>query len=391
MYTKREQDILLRNLRKSVNSLYESEDINDEDKEQKDVELDDEVDEKILNEFLGLGSSVKKPEKALSLDNTDDENADLFIAWCAYFMSQASNNVQKGLTKFFDEYGEVIKKSPMIITKGVLKLMSGTIKGAVFGITTVASVILGSLFMLVRLVKSGVEKSKEALEAFYKNLKAGIETFYKHFQQDVKSFVDKTKDTLTTWLGVVSGALMAVANEVEGAAQYLKDIFTKILNDAKDKKDHAVLLTKTWLQAKSEEVKKYIKNVAGDIRDSVVDAWNSMDKKVRKAYNKIAEKLEDWMNNIKDLIAAASEKIADAAEKTKEFAIDKKDKALVWGIQKSVKGLSKNYTEDQVVALVRKAYNESVLPLANGSFVINEAYFYDKSSVHRRLYENNRR
>lgn len=139
------------------------------------------VDEAALNELFGFGSSVKKPEKALSLENSDDENADLFIAWCAYYMSKCSNDVKKGMDAFCKASGDVIKKAPMMIVKGILKLMSGAIKGSVFGVGTVAAVVLSSISMLVRLTVSGVEKAKEALAQLYKIISQGITTFYKNF------------------------------------------------------------------------------------------------------------------------------------------------------------------------------------------------------------------
>lgn len=78
----------------------EAEEADDEDKASDDVKdaeknESNDVDEAALNELFGFGSSVKKPEKTLSLENSDDENADLFIAWCAYYMSKCSNDVKK--------------------------------------------------------------------------------------------------------------------------------------------------------------------------------------------------------------------------------------------------------------------------------------------------------
>lgn len=156
----------------------EAEEADDEDTEKNES---NDVDEAALNELFGFGSSVKKPEKALSLENSDDENADLFIAWCAYYMSKCSNDVKKGMDVFFKASGDVIKKAPMMIVKGILKLMSGAIKGSVFGVGTVASVVLSSISMLVRLTVSGVEKAKEALAQLYKIISKGITTFYKNF------------------------------------------------------------------------------------------------------------------------------------------------------------------------------------------------------------------
>lgn len=360
-----------------------SDDVKDAEKNESN-----DVDEAALNELFGFGSSVQKPEKALSLENSDDENADLFIAWCAYYMSKCSNDAKKGMDAFFKASGEVIKKAPMMIVKGILKLMSGAIKGSVFGVGTVAAVVLGSISMLVRLTVSGVEKAKEALAQLYKTISQGITTFYKNFMGGTEKIAKDSSDKLTVWVGVISGALMACANKIQGAVEALGAFFKQVLADAKEKKDAAVLLVKTWLQAKSEAVKSWLTETGGEIRKTVIEAWNAMDKKVRNAYDKVAKKLEDWMNDIKELVQEIGTKISDAADKAKDVVIDKKDKALVWGIQKGVKGLSKNYTEDQVVALVRKCYNESVVPnTRTGNIIINEAYLHAKGTRARALYE----
>lgn len=367
-------------------ALKEAEDV--EDTEKKDNEED--VDEAALNELFGFGSSVKKPEKVLSLENTDDENADLFIAWCSYFMSQAGNNVKKGIETFTKQFGTIVAKAPMMIVKGILKLMSGAIKASVYGVATIAATILGSITILSKLIVSGVDSAKDALTKLYNTIKQGIETFYKNFTESAQKFATDSKDKLTVWCGVLSGVLMAVANKITGAAEALGEFFKKVLTDAKEKKDAAVLLVKTWLQAKSEAVKSWINETAGDIRKTVINAWNALDKKVRSAYNNVVEKLESWMNDVKDLISYAGEKISNAADKAKSFAIDSKDKALVWGIQKGVKGLSSKYTEDEVVALVRKCYNESVVPV-NGKFRINEKYFYNANTRKRMALNESRR
>ena len=63
----------------------EAEEADDEDKASDDVKdaeknESNDVDEAALNELFGFGSSVKKPEKALSLENSDDENANILSA-----------------------------------------------------------------------------------------------------------------------------------------------------------------------------------------------------------------------------------------------------------------------------------------------------------------------
>ena len=356
---------------------------------------DDDLEEKVLNELFGFGSSsVKKPEKALSLENSDDENAELIIQWCGYFMAEAGNNVKRGLDKFFKEFGSILVKMPKLIVKGILMLLSASVKGATFGIATVGAIILGGISALVRMVNSGIEYAKESLSALYDTLSKGLSAFYKWFKEKASDLVNSSKEKVQLWLGVAAGVLMAVANRITGAAEKFTEFFKTVCADAKEKKDGAVFMLKTWLSTKSKEVSEFISSTAGNIKSTVVSAWNAMDKKVRKAYNNIAEKLESWISDIKELVAAASEKIVDtaknAAKATKDFTIDKKDKALIWGIQKGVKGLSNKYTEDQVVALVRKCYNESLKPDLRGNYKINEEYFYKSGTTVRRLYENKR-
>ena len=368
--------------------------IKEETDDAKDIDDEDEDDleEKVLNELFGFGSSsVTKPEKALSLENSDDENAELFIQWCAYFMAQAGNNVKKGLDNFIKEFGAVLVKMPKLIVKGVLMLMSMSIKGAVYGISTIASIILGTISLLVKLTISGIENAKEALKSLYQTLANGLNSFYKWFSGKATDLVSSAKEKVQNWLGITAGALMAVANKISGAAEYLGDLFKKILNDAKEKKDGAVFMVKTWLSSKSDDIKKWVSDTARDIKSVVVKNWNAMDKKARKTYDNIASKLEDWMKDIKELINYISEKIENITKTTKDFSIDKKDKDLIWGIQKGVKGLSKNYTEDQVVALVRKCYNENLVPDIKGNYYINETYFHKSGTKMRMLYENRRR
>ena len=311
--------------------------------------IDDDIEEQVLNELFNFGSSsAKKPEKSLSLENSDDENAELVIQWCGYFMAQAGNNVKKGLDSFIKQFGSILIKMPKLIVKGILMLLSGTIKNVAFGITSIASIVLSLISLLVRFVNSGIENASNALTSLYTTLTRGINAFYNWFSEET----------------------------------------INVLNSAKEKKDAAVFMVKTWLSNKSNEIKKWITSTVSDIRSTVVKAWNAMDKKARKTYDNIASKLEDWMKDISELISSVEDKISDTISAAKDFAIDKKDKALIWGIQKGVKGLSKNYTEDQLVALVRKCYNENLIPDIKGNYHINEEYFYKPNTRIRMLYEN---
>ena len=374
-----------RRMQRSINEAMRI--INECDKK-KDKELDeDDISEQELNELFGWGDNVEKPSKALSLENSDEDNAELFIQWCGYFMSKAGNNVEKGLKELFSQFGSIIAKVPKMIVKGVIMLLSGTIKGVAMSVQTMAASILGCIFALVRLINSGVEGAKAALSYLYKAMLNGFTQFYETMKNKTEQFIQNSEKKLKTWMAALTAGMMAVANNIKGAAETMGAFFKQILKDAKAEVDAAVMIVKTWIQSKATAVVDWIKDVAGDIRDSLVKAYNALDKKTRSTYNNAVKKLEDWIGSVKEFAAMAASKVKTAveqgAEKSKEFVMDKKDKALIWGIQKGVKGLSDKYTEDQVVALVRKCYNENLKPMFNGNYRINESYFYDARTRRR--------
>lgn len=358
-----------------------------EEKDKKGKKEDDEIEEDVLNELFGFGKSVSKPDATISLQNSDEENAEACIQWMKYFVAQANNNIDKALSGFFEKFGEIIKKAPKMIVKGIIMLLSGTIKAANWSIKEVANVVLASFFGLIRLMNSGIDSAKELLQKLYKALVNGCTQFYQALSNKTQQFVNNSKEKLTLWMGTLSACFAAMVNKVNGAAQAFGALIKKILEDAKKGAEAGVLIAKTWLQSKSKAILNWINETVGDIRASVVEQWNKMEKKTRQAYNNTVKAIEDWFTSLKDLAAAGAQKVKDSVEKgvekSKEYVIDKKDKALVYAIQKAVKGLSANYSEDQIVALVRKCCNENMKPLFNGNYRVNEAYFYDERTRNR--------
>lgn len=363
-----------------------------ESEELGDIEMDecDELEEGELNEFSLFGSDVKKPEGVLSLDNSDDENAELMIKYCEYYLSKAGSNTAKGLAMLMENCGKYIIKMPIIILKGIFKLISGAVKLAVATPAAIAGVIIMALSALVKLVAAGVEKSKEALTKAYRILVEKASSMYATIKKGGEDMVKAVSDKFQLWIGIASALCVACATKLTGAAESAAEWIKEVVSDAKEKVVAAVAIVKTWLSAKAEEVKSFVSKVAGDVRSAIVSAWNDMDKGVRKAYNEISKKLEEWMNNLSALIDEIGKKISAAADTAKGFVVDKKDKALVYGIQKAIKGLSDKYKEEEVVALVRKAYNESLVPDTNGNYRVNEAYFHVRGSKQRKLYESRR-
>lgn len=361
------------------------------------VSEEDELSEDELNELFGFGGpSVDKPEKQLSLDNSDEENAELAMQWMHYFLVKSKNKVKDALTKFFESLGSGIAVAPKALFKGLLMVLSASVKGITFSATAVAGLVAGTIFALCRLVNMGVKNAAYILSKTYEKLSEKLTDFYKGFKSKTEQFVVSSKSVFERYIGALTGALSVFAAKAEGAAEYLKDLFVGILKDAKDGVTAAVLCAKTWISSKSEEVKTWIVDTVGDIKQQLVKTWNDMEKSVRKAYNKIAETLQDWMTSLQDAVQYAKEKVKEVATNTKNFVVDKKDKALLFAMQKAIKGLSDNYTEDQVVAIVRKCFekaeqNESLRPMFNGNYLINEKYFYNKAQRRMRSLNEHRR
>lgn len=350
----------------------------------------DELEEGELNELSLFGSSVKKPAAELSLENSDEENAEIFIQYCEYYLAKAGNNVAKGLALLMEKGGKLLVKMPLVIVKGILKLISGGVKLTVAGASAIAGVIVMGVSLLVKMVASGVEKAKECLTKLYSALVEKAKSLYAGIKKSGEEAIKAGSDKFQLWLGIASALCVACATKLTGAMEMAADYIKEVINDAKEKVIAAVVAVKSWMSAKAEEVKAFVGKVAGNVREAVVNAWNSLDKGVRKAYNEMGKKLEEWMNNLSALIDEIGKKISDAADATKGFVIDKKDKALVYGIQKAIKGLSDKFKEEEVVALVRKAYNESLKPDLKGNFRVNEAYFHARGSKQRKLYESRR-
>lgn len=356
-----------------------------------DVEECDELEEAELNELFGLGSNVKKPELALSVDNSDEENAKIFIQWCEYFISKAGNNVANAVVKLSEVCSKVLVNGPMFIVKGLLMVLSRTVKLTIKGATGIANIITTICAMLVKCVKSGIKSADVALKKAYNELLNKVKAGYNKFKSNTSSFLKEANEVLTMWLGIAAAVCKMTAAKFEGAVDAFSDWVDDVIDDVEDGIEAAALLVKTWISSKSKDVLNMLTETKEDIKSATIKVWDGIKSESRKAYNKLTDELEKWMSSFKDLVDELAKKIDTGKEKVKSFVIDKKDKALVYNIQKSVKGLSDKFKEEEVVALVRKCYNENLILNKNGKYVINEAYFYDRNSKPRKVYENHKK
>lgn len=169
--------------------------------------------------------------------------------------------------------------------------------------------------------------------------------------------------------------ILLIANKIQGAAQAFGEWLKTIIADVKEKVNAAVMICRSWFAVKSKEVVDFMKDQFNNVRQSCVEAWNKLDKAARKAWNKATDKIISWVNNVRITLSKLGEKITATVNKAGDAIISGKDKVMIAGINKAVKALSSKYSEDDVVAIVRKAYNEGIKFAADGSCVINESYY----------------
>ena len=340
-----------------------------------------------VNELFGFGEKVEKPTAEIDLTaNTDEQNAEIILQYMAYYIKKAGNNVEEALKNFNKEIVPKLVKMPKLIAKAIIMVCLGTYKAVV----AIPGLIILGIVTLARLAKQGIEGAKEALASVYRRIKEGLVSFYNAFKEKAEQLLTSAKEsiqaTITRWVAIATSAIALVVEKVEGAAEAFGEWITKVCNDAKEKVLGAVCLVKSWLTTKAEAIQSYVSNKVGEARKAVVEAWNAASSAVRKAYNEAVAKVMEVIASIKNIAAVIGEKIVATAEKIGDKVIDKRNAVLASGIEKAVKVMKPKYSEEDLVALVRKAYNEGLALEVDGTLVINEKYYCTASQRHA-LYE----
>lgn len=353
-------------------------------------------DENLEEGWFGFGSA-KKPEKELTAEfirtASQDEVAELLAEYLNYWAASASDSVDKALTTSFktvldlcksgaDKTGDASKKVLMGIVTAVRKGVNGTLEATVDGVKGLGRLIMLGVAMCFKLAANGIELGKQAAASIYKTVKEFLEKSYNTLKDKMKAGADAVKDGLTLTLKVSLAALLLCANKVEGAAQSFGGWIKQVAKDAADKVVAGVVLCRTWFAAKASEVAAWVKETIGDVRQAIVTAWNGLEKSVVSLWKNVSGKILDWCNDVRVTVAKIGEKISDAITSAGDHIIAAKDKAVVSAIGKGVRMLSKNYTEDDIVAIVRAAYNEDLKVDMAGNTLINESY-YTKTNLRR--------
>lgn len=345
----------------------------------------------------GLFGSVAAPDKPkveLTADfireNNPDVIAEAFFNNVSYAMYKVGSDVDKainfvveGLKDIMEEIksdAELAKKFIEGIGNSILNSMKNAYGYAKKAVTAIPNFIVFSLAFLVKLGISGIDSAKEGIKKIYGILADAVKKAYEEIKGKLKDAGDalegaynSVKDKVEVFTKLCYSIILAVAKKISGAAEAFGSFLKQLFNDAKEKVVAAVMIVKQWLKSKASDVANYVKSTAGDIADAIKETWKSFSRKVRNAYTDITDKLNGWLDTIKAEMNKIGQKISEIAGKAGDKLISVKDATASAVIKKGVKALNKkNYSLDQVIDMVTKAYNESLFVDEFGELVLNE-------------------
>lgn len=346
-----------------------------------------------LNELFGFGNSVKEPEQKLTADvikeTSTEELADVLAEHFNFWMAKTGDNIDKAITNAItalhshcSENKEGAKKVMQSIVIACRKAANGTAEFAKNSAKAVGRVLLLGCALCVKFTANSISYAKEALMTIYKEVSEKLSEMYNSLKEKAKAGAEWIGEKAQLLCKLSMAACYLVAHKFAGAAETVGKWVKELFEDIKDGVVLACMILRSWFTAKAQAVQEFLKEKAGAVKQACVETWNKLDKKVRKAWNAMAEKVVSLYNNIQCTLSKLGDKISNTMTKAGDAIIAGKDKTLVAGIGKAVKMLSKNYSEDDVVAIVRKAYNEGLSFEADGSCIINEAYYSNTRLKH---------
>lgn len=340
-----------------------------------------------LNELFGFGKKeVAEPAQAITADFIKEASTeDLAVAMAEqmnYWMAKAGENVDKAIMSTVAQIHDICKDSVEAAEKvctaivvAIKKALSFTLNATIDGVKGLGRLLLMGISFLVKLGNNGIKFAAEALPQAYNTIVKFLQNTYNALKKEVENKEASFSDKANVFFKVVVAGMTLVANKVVGAVETIGKWVKEIYAEAKENVVMAIAVVRTWFAMKSEKVAAFIKESAGDIKESVVKAWNALEKGLRKSWKTVTEKVLAWIADVKDSFNNLKEKISGVITKAGDKIIQGRDKMLVAGINKAVGALKKNYSEDDIVSMVRKAYNEGITFEADGSCILNECYY----------------
>lgn len=338
-----------------------------------------------INELFGLGGP-KKPKQELTAEYIREadgaELADLMAEYCNYWLASAGESLDKAIMPAVkalmgtcQEGKEQSTKVMKAIVTAVRNAVAGAYDKTIDAVKATPRIILMGIAICVKLGASGIDIAVQGGKAIYTSVVNWCKDTYAKCKDAVEKGWDTAKDKMILFGKVALAVALLCAHKVAGAAQACGGFIKELVADAADGVKAAVLIVRAWFAAKAEAFVAWTKETVGAAKNKVVEAWNAMDKAITKGWNNAVSKVLDWCNSIKLTVSKLVDKVGNTMNAAGDAIVGAKDRAVVAGIGKAVRMLSSKYSEDDIVAIVRKALKEGVQFEKNGTFIINEKYY----------------
>ena len=340
-----------------------------------------------VNELFGFGGgSAKEPQQKLTAEFIKEASNDELAAALAenmnYWMAKGKENVDLALQDSIaaihaacESSKEVAQKVCTAVGAAIKNALTGAKDLAIDGVRGLGRLILMGVAMLVKLANNGIDFAKNTLPAVYNMIVNYLKQVYQSLKDKTNENGGRLAEKLKVFYKVAVAAITLVANKVSGAAEVFGKWISDVCNDAKENVLIALYTVRTWFAVKAKAVADYVSETAGSIKQAVVEAWNKLDKSARKMWKEATEKILGWINDVKVSLANLKQKISASVTAAGDKIVAGRDKVLVSGINKAVNILKNRYSEDDMVALVRKAYNEGIEFEIDGTCLLNECYY----------------
>lgn len=353
-----------------------------------------------INELFGFGKksggSASKPKQELTaeflttapVEEIATVISEVFDYWGANandMMDKALDSAMQPLSHLWQEgkeNAENAAKFAKAVVSAIKTKLANVGDAAKDGAASLPRLIIMGVAICMKVGAQGVQTCADAAKFIYESATDWCVKAYESVKTGFEKGVNEIKDTAIILIKVSSALVILAANQIVSNGQKVVDFIGSVGKDIANGVQAAALIARGWLSTKAAEFTKFISDNINIAREKIVSVYNAIDKAVRKAWMSLVNSVLDFFNNVKITAAKIADKISDTMTAAGDRIVAGKDKVVVAGINKAVKMLSKNYSEDDVVAIVRKAYNEGLTFEMNGTCIINEAY-YSKTTLSR--------
>lgn len=321
---------------------------------------------------------------ALVIDpsKSSEENADAIVKFTKNNINTICKQTEKyvaALVKAVSNLGKDSKKGIETIYGACTRSLSEFVENIPQCVAVVTSFV-GAVYALS---KRGVAAAGSALTKLYEQLVKYATAVYKSavsFAKDKKDNITESckNGVIAKFIAIASALFVLAARGLFGVTAAVKDFITTVVKDAANGGVAAAMAIVSFIKSKLSDAAKFIGKISSKAYETAVNTWKKFTRSIQEGLLNAVTAIDGWGErfaiSFQEKLDNALDAIGDAVDKVTDFVVDKKDKALIWNIQKSVKGLSDNYDEEQIVAIVRKALEEGFV-FNNRSLVLVESKY----------------